>query len=421
MAADPNNSPGVEEPPAREERENLQRAREPFPEEAGEVARREQAKGYFKAHPRAKWILLFLLLVVGVVAWRVWHYYSIHESTDDAQVDGHIVPVSSRISGTVKSVEVDDNQAVEAGQVLVQLDPVDYDVALTRARAQLADASDTATAAQRGVPITSATATSQLETARAAFAASERDTEAARAQVAEAQANYNKAASDLNRMKQLVAKDEISQQQYDAAVAAAQAAQATVSRSQAQLAAAESHEQQSRAAIAAARTAPQQISATQARAGAAEATVGQARAQVQQAELNLQYTTIKAPEPGIVDKRTVEPGQVIQSGQPLLSIVFISNLWATANFKETQLHNMKVGDPAVITVDAYGGKKYRGHVDSIGGATGARFSLLPPENATGNYVKVVQRIPVKVVFEPNQEVNILRPGMSVVVDVKTGR
>jgi membrane fusion protein (multidrug efflux system) len=237
--------------------------------------------------------------------------------------------------------------------------------------------------------------------------------------VAEAQANYNKAASDLNRMKQLVAKDEISQQQYDAAVAAAQAQEASVARAQAQLAAAQSHEAESRAAISAARTAPQQISATQARAGAAEASVGQARAQLQQAELNLQYTTIKAPEAGIVDKRTVEPGQVIQAGQPLLSIVYISDLWVTANFKETQLHYMKVGDPAEISVDAYGGRKYRGHVDSIGGATGARFSLLPPENATGNYVKVVQRIPVKVVFEPNQDVQVLRPGMSVTVDVKT--
>jgi membrane fusion protein (multidrug efflux system) len=319
----------------------------------------------------------------------------------------------------VKSVDVDNNQKVEAGQVLVQLDPTDYQVALQRAQAQLADAEANATAARHGVPITSATATSQLETTQAAYTAAQRQTQAAQAQVAEAQANYNKAASDLNRMKQLVAKDEISQQQYDAAVAAAQAQEASVARAQAQLAAAQSHEAESRAAISAARTAPQQISATQARAGAAEASVGQARAQLQQAELNLQYTTIKAPEAGIVDKRTVEPGQVIQAGQPLLSIVYISDLWVTANFKETQLHYMKVGDPAEISVDAYGGRKYRGHVDSIGGATGARFSLLPPENATGNYVKVVQRIPVKVVFEPNQDVQVLRPGMSVTVDVKT--
>jgi len=418
MASHPNNNPAVQEPPGREQ---VTPVREPFPEEAGEVSRKERARGYFQAHPRARWVLLFLLIAVAAVGWRVWHYYSVRESTDDAQVDGHIVPVSARIGGTVNSVEVDDNQYVKAGQVLVQLDRTDYEVALQRAQAQLADAEDTARAAQRGVPITSATATSQLETTQAAHNAAQRQTQAAQAQVAEAEANSNKAASDLNRYKQLVAKDEISQQQYDAAVATAQAALATVARARAQLAASQSQEAQARAAISAAQTAPQQIGATQARAGAAEASVNQNRAQLEQARLNLQYTTITAPEPGIVDKRTVEPGQVIQAGQPLLSIVYISNLWVTANFKETQLHYMKVGDPAEVSVDAYGGKSYRGHVDSIGGATGARFSLLPPENATGNYVKVVQRMPVKIVFEQNQDVQILRPGMSVNVEVRTSR
>ncbi|MBV8205787.1 MAG: HlyD family secretion protein [Acidobacteria bacterium] len=401
------------------EEEHPLHEREPFPEEAGEVPSKLRARGYFKEHPRAKWVVLIVLVAVGVGAWRVWRHYAVLEGTDDAQVDGHIVPVSARIAGWVKSVDVDDNQPVAAGQVLVQLDPVDYQVALQRAQAQLADALANATAAQRGVPITSASASSQLESAEAAFAASERQVEAARAQVTEAQANATKAANDLNRMKQLVARQEISEQQYDAAVAAAAAAQAAVQAAQAQLAAAQSHQQESRASIAAAQTAPQQISVTRARAGAAEATAGQARAQVQQAELNLQYTTLRAPEAGIVDKRTVEPGQVVQPGQPLLSIVYVSNLWVTANYKETQLNQMRINDPAEISVDAYGGRKYRGHVDSIAGATGARFSLLPPENATGNYVKVVQRVPVKIVFEPNQDVNILRPGMSVTVDVKT--
>nr|UXE46235.1 fatty acid resistance protein FarA [uncultured bacterium] len=416
MSANPNNKPAVEESPAREE---VTPVREPFPEEAGEVSRKERARGYFKAHPRAKWVLLLLLIAAAVIGWRVWHYYSVRESTDDAQVDGHIVPVSARVGGTVNSVEVDDNQFVKAGQVLVQLDQTDYQVALQKAQAQLADAEATARAAQRGVPITSATATSQLETTQAAYNAAQRQTQAAQAQVAEAEANYNKASGDLNRYKQLVSKDEISQQQYDAAVATAQAAQATVARARAQLAASQSQEAQARAAIGAALTAPQQIGATEARAGAAEASVNQNRAQLEQAKLNLQYTTITAPEAGIVDKRTVEPGQVIQAGQPLLSIVYISNLWVTANFKETQLQNMKVGDPAQVSVDAYGGKKFAGHVDSIGGATGARFSLLPPENATGNFVKVVQRIPVKIVFEPNQDVQMLRPGMSVNVEVRT--
>ncbi|HZU21338.1 MAG TPA: HlyD family secretion protein, partial [Terriglobales bacterium] len=401
MASNPKNTPGaVEELPARGEPEHLPHAREPFPEEAGEISPKQRARGYFKAHPHAKWVLLVILLALAVAGWRLWHYYSVRESTDDAQVDGHIVPVSARVGGTVTAVNVDDNQQVQAGQVMVQLDPTDYQVALQKAQAQLADARANATAAQRGVPITSAAANSQLETTQAGYTAAQRQTQAAQAQVAEAQANYNKAASDLNRMKQLVAKDEISQQQYDAAVAAAQAAQATVARAQAQLAAAQSQEAQARAAISAARTAPQQISATQARAGAAEASVGQAQTQLEQAQLNLQYTAIKAPEAGIVSNRNVEPGQVIQPGQPLLSIVFMSNLWVTANFKETQLRYMKIGDPAEITVDAYGGKKYQGHVDSIGGTTGARSSLLPPENATGNYVKVVQRVPVKIVLEP---------------------
>lgn len=393
--------------------------REPFPEEAGEVTRREKARGYFKTHPRAKWVVLFVLIALGIAGWRVWHYYSLRESTDDAQVDGHIVPVSARIGGTVKSVEVDDNQAVQAGQVLVQLDPTDYQVALQKAQAQLADAQANATAAQRGITITSASATSQLASAQAGLATTQQQIAAARAQVAQAQANYTKAASDLNRMKQLVAKDEISQQQYDAAVAAAQASQAAVETAQAQLAAAQSRENEARAGVNAARTAPQQIGATQARASAAEASVGSMRTQLEQAQLNLQYTTIKAPEAGIVSKRAVEPGQVVQPGQPLLSIVYMADLWVTANFKETQLHYMKVNDPAEVEVDAYGGKKFQGHVDSIGGTTGARNSLLPPENATGNYVKVVQRIPVKIFFEKNQDFSALRPGMSVNVTVKT--
>src|SRR5207248_4489076 len=191
-----------------------------------------------------------------------------------------------------------------------------------------------------------------------------------------------------------------------------------VESARAQVAAAQSRETEARAAVSAAQTAPQQVSVTEARAGAAEASVARAQAALQQAELNLQYTTIKAPQSGIVSKRNVEPGQVVQAGQPLLSVVYVADLWVTANFKETQLKNMRVNDPAEINVDAYA-KTFRGHVDSIGGATGARFSLLPPENATGNYVKVVQRVPVKIVFEPNQDTKSLRPGMSVDVTAKT--
>jgi membrane fusion protein, multidrug efflux system len=392
--------------------------RELFPEEAGEVSRKEKARSYFRAHPRAKWVLLFVLLAVVAAAYATWRYYSVRETTDDAQVDGHIVPISARVGGTVISVNVNDNQYVEAGTVLVQLDPTDYRLALERARAELADAQASAQAARHGVPITSATTRSQLATANAGVATAAQQTQAAQAQLAQAQANYNKAASDLKRMQQLVAKDEVSQQQYDAAVAAADAARAAVESARAQVAAAQSRETEAHAGVSAAQTAPQQVSVTQSRAGAAEASAARARAALQQAELNLQYTTIKAPQSGIVSKRTVEPGQVVQAGQPLLSVVYIADLWVTANFKETQLKNMRVNDPAEIKVDAYD-KTYRGHVDSIGGATGARFSLLPPENATGNYVKVVQRVPVKIVFESNQDTKLLRPGMSVDVTAKT--
>jgi membrane fusion protein (multidrug efflux system) len=409
-------APPVEDVPARRPE------REPFPEEAGAVSRRDRARGYFRQHPRAKWIALVVVVVLAAVGYAVWRYYSVRETTDDAQVDGHIDPISSRVAGTVKSVAVDDNQYVEAGTVLVQLDPTDFQVAVDRARAELADAQASLVAARQGVPVSSASARSNLETANAAVAGAHQQIDAARANLAQAQANYTKAASDLNRMKQLVARDEISQQQYDAAVANADAARAAVEAAQAQLAMMQSRETEARAGLSSAQTAPHQIEATVARAGSAEAAVARAKTALQQAELNLQYATIRAPQAGIVSKRTVEPGQVVQTGQPLLAIVYISDLWATANFKETQLKKMKVGDPAQVEVDAYG-SKLRGTVDSIGGATGARFSLLPPENATGNYVKVVQRVPVKVVFERGQEHDVqrLRPGMSVNVTVKVSR
>ena len=363
-------------------------------------------------------MLLAVVLVLGVIAYSLWRYYAVRETTDDAQIDAHIVPISSRVGGTVQAVNVDDNQSVEAGAVLVQLDPTDYRIALDRARAELADAQANALAARQGVPITAASARGNLETAQAGVSAAQEQTSAARANLAQAQANYNKAASDLTRMKQLIAKDEISQQQYDAAVAAAEAARANVQAAQAQIATGQSRETEARAGVGSAQTAPQQVKVTAARASAADAAVVRAQAALQQAELNLQYTTVKAPQAGIVSKRTVEPGQVIQAGQPLLAVVFISDLWVTANYKETQLKKMKIGDKAEIEVDAYG-SKLRGHIDSVGGATGARFSLLPPENATGNYVKVVQRLPVKIVFDSGQdaEVKRLRPGMSVTVTV----
>jgi len=388
-------------------------AREQWPEEAEESSRKQRARGFFREHPHAKWILLFALIAAVAIGVYVWHYYSIRESTDDAQIEAHIGPVSSRVPGTVVKVNFEDNQYVDAGAVLVQLDPTDYEIALQRAKAELSDAEAAARAAQTGVPITSTTTTSQLSTSEANLNAAQKEVDAARARVVEAEANYRKISQDLKRYEQLLAKDEISRQQYDATVAAEQSAAATVDAAHAAVAAAESHVHQAEAGVRSAQTGPQQVTAIRAKAAAAEANVQMREAAVEQAELNVQYATVKAPFAGIVAKRNVEPGQVIQPGQPLFSIVNSDDIWVTANFKENQLADMHPGQHATIHVDAFD-KDYKGYVENIGGATGARFSLLPPENATGNYVKVVQRVPVRLRFDKGQNPNhILRPGMSV--------
>jgi len=392
-------------------------AREPFPEETEEPSARRRARSYFQQHPGAKWVLLLLLAAIVVGGILIWRYYAARESTDDAQVDAHIAQVSARVSGTVIAVNVDENQQVKAGQVLVQLDPKDYQVALAQAKANLADALAGHRAAQTAIPITHTNTTSALEVAHANLAAAQKEVAAAEARLREAEANYTKAAQDLERFRQLVAKDEVSRQQYDTAVAVEQAARATVDAARAAVATAQSHVAQAAAQVRAAGTAPQQVQVTQAQAGAAGANVQKYEAAVEQAQLNLEYTTIRAPVNGIISKRNVEPGQVVQPGQPLFSVVNLDDIWVTANYKETQLENMRVGQKATIHVDAYN-RDYKGHVDSVGGATGARSSLLPPENATGNFVKVVQRVPVKIVFEPGQDVIALRPGMSVLTTVR---
>ncbi|MGZ4831485.1 MAG: HlyD family secretion protein [Terriglobales bacterium] len=394
----------------------VEEAREPFPEEAEEPSARRRARSYFQQHPAAKWVLLlfFAALIIGGIL--VWRYYAAREFTDDAQVDAHIAPISARVGGTVIKVNVDDNMRVKTGDVLVQLDPKDYQVAVAQAKANLADAIAGHRAAQTAIPITHTSTSSSLDMARANLGASEEEVNAAQARLREAEANYTKAAQDLERMRQLVAKDEVSRQQYDTAVAAEQSARATVDVARAAVATAISHVTQAEAQVRGAQTAPQQVAVTEARAGAAGANVEQRQAQVDQALLNLEYTTIKAPVDGIVSKRNVEPGQVVQPGQPLMSLVNLGDIWVTANYKETQLEKMRVGQKATIHVDAFS-RDYQGHVDSIGGGTGARFSLLPPENATGNYVKVVQRIPVKIVFESGQDLGGLRPGMSVTTTV----
>jgi membrane fusion protein (multidrug efflux system) len=382
-------------------------------------------------------------VVIGLWIWLA----AGHESTDDAQIEGHVTQIAARVGGTVLRVLITDNQQVEAGAVLVEIDPRDYQVALEKAKAELADAEAAAAAARSNVPIASTTASSNvsmsqgsMEQARGAAEGAQKEVEAARARLVraqarlrEAEANAAKAARDLDRLRGLLAKDEVSQQQFDAAVAAADAAKAAADSARSQvveagagiraaegrLMQARGGEQQARAAAQSAETGPQQVAAMRARAASAEAHAQQLRAAVTQAELNLQYTIVKAPVRGQVAKKSVNIGQVIQPGQPLFALVQLDDVWVTANFKETQLAGMRPGQRATIKVDAYG-KEFRGHVDSIAPATGARFSMLPPENATGNYVKVVQRVPVKIALEPGQDPeHLLKPGMSVVPTVYT--
>ena len=384
-----------------------------------EAERPERKRSFFQRNPAARWILLVVLIVLVVGGIMVWRYYSVRESTDDAQIDGHLTPISARVSGIVTQVNVDDNQVVKAGDILVQLDPKDYEVALQRAQGDLQDADATAQGARTSVPITTISTGGSLDTARANVAAARKDVEAATARVNEAKANYDKVAKDLERARMLVQKDEISRQQYDAAVANEQAAKATVEAAQAEFSAAQSHVIQAQASVQTALTAPQQVQVSRTKLGSAEALVQVRQAQVNQAQLSLGYTSVRAPANGVVSNKTVEVGQVLSPGQPLASLIDIDNVWITADYKEDQLRKMRVGQLVKIHVDAFD-KDYDGCVDSFAGASGARFSLLPPENATGNYVKVVQRLPVKITFVKGQDPqHMLRPGLSVVPTVLT--
>jgi membrane fusion protein, multidrug efflux system len=405
-----------------------------------------------RTDPRRKrtirFVLLALLVVAILVAIPVYAYYSVRESTDDAQVDGHVIPVSARISGTIISVLVNDNQFVRAGQEIIRLDPADYQVALHQAEATLASSEATTTESQENVPITTVTTTSQVNTsaaqvqqAQAGVAAAQQGVNAAKARLnaanaalAERQATYEKAQKDLARMKSLVDKDEISKQDYDASLASAQATAAQIDSAKADIIEAQHNLDQASAQLEEAKarvvtaqvqrrqsqeTLARQQAVSQARVKQALAQVQQRRADLDQARLNMQYTIIKAPVDGVVSRKTAEPGVQVSPGQQVLALVPLDDVWVTANFKETQLKKMRVGQRVEIEVDTYGSsRKYRGHIDSIAAASGARFSLLPPENATGNYVKVVQRVPVKIVLEPgeNRE-HLLLPGMSVVPTV----
>ncbi|HEX4075676.1 MAG TPA: HlyD family secretion protein [Candidatus Acidoferrales bacterium] len=383
-------------------------------------------KGFFQANPRARLYLAIaaiVLIVGGIFAWR---YFSSYESTDDAEVDGHLMPLSARISGYVSVVNVDDNQFVHKGDVLVEIDPRDYQTALDQAKANLASAVATAHSLNINVPVTSVSTTSQvssseadIDNAQAGIVAARQQYDAAQADLLQAQANNVKSQNDLVRYKQLVDKQEISQQLYDQAVAAAASGNAQVAAGKANVSAAEQQITQARARLAQAeagyrssQTGPQQVASTRARALSAEADVQEKQAALEQAELNMQYTKLRAPVDGVVSK-SVEVGMNVQPGQQLLTIVPLNDVWVTADFKETQLKYMRPGQAAEFKLDA-NGRTYKGHVDSIANSSGARLSLLPPENATGNYVKVVQRIPVKIVLDPGQNSDdYLRLGMSV--------
>jgi membrane fusion protein (multidrug efflux system) len=379
-------------------------------------------------------IIVVVVLVLVVAAVALWWRSTFSEDTDDAQVNGHLIQVSARISGQVLKVDVEENQVVKAGDTIAELDPRDYQVAVENAEAALASAQANAAAANVNVPITSINTGSNLRSAgadvsgtQASVEQAQQQLEAAHARVNQAQANYIKAQADLARYKPLVEKDVISKQQYDAAVASADATQAAVADARATERAAADAVQianertaQAKALLKYAETGPQQVAAQSARAKQALAQVQQAQAQLDQAKLNLSYTKIVAPAAGIITRKSVEVLQNVAPGQNLLTLVSLEDIWITANFKETQLRHMAAGQPVEIDVDATG-KKYHGKITQIGGATGSVLSLFPPENATGNYVKVVQRVPVRIDFtdlkdeDPN---HLLRPGLSVEPNVR---
>ena len=378
---------------------------------------------------RRKGVVIVVLVVLVLVAAGLWWRSTFTEDTDDAQINGHLIQISARIAGQIIKVDVDENQVVKAGDPIAELDPKDFQVAVENAKAALASAEANAAAAQVNVPITTINTGSNLSAAgadvtgaQASVSQAQQQLQAAQARVAQAQANDVKAQADLARYKPLVEKDVISKQQFDAAVAAADAAKAALADAQASQQAASDgvrvareREKQSVAQLKYAQTGPQQVAAQNARVRQAQAQVQQAKAQLDQAQLNLSYTKIVAPVAGIITRKSVEINQNVSVGQNLLTLVSLEDLWITANFKETQLRHMVAGQPVTIHVDATG-KDYKGSVTQIGGATGSVLSLFPPENATGNYVKVVQRVPVRIDFtdlKDEDSTHLLRPGLSV--------
>jgi membrane fusion protein (multidrug efflux system) len=422
-------------------------------------------------------VVAALAVIIGLVyGLRYYAYARTHETTDDAFIDGSVVQVSPKVTGYVVRLHVKENQEVKEGDLIAELDARDFEARLDAARAALAAGAARQREAQAGVALSRASsqagvqqassvvrqARSGVETARAAAAAersrigqagagvatAQANVAQAQAQVAGAAAEADRANADAARYQELFAKDEVSRQRLDQAVATAQTAAANLEAARRRVAAAEAQVAEARSAesaasenarrvatqipaaqagvgealgrLAQAGTGQQQVAVSQAQAETAGAGIEQLRAAVEQAELELSYTKIYAPESGRVTRKAVEEGALVQPGQPLMAVVS-GDIWVTANFKETQLGDIHPGQLVEVTVDAYPGKVFKAHVESIQAGTGARFSMIPPENATGNYVKVVQRVPVRIVFdEPPDQNRMLAPGMSVTPEVKIG-
>lgn len=404
---------------------------EPIPPElkptAGGIGPADQLISAFpRRHSFKRWIFVASLVVLAVAGAFAWQYLSGFESTDDAQVDVHLYPVSARISGYIQKVHVEDNQWVKQGSTLVEIDPKDYEVAFAKAQATLGTSESVAKSLNIDVPVSSIDTATQLkftssdiDSAEAAIQAAEKQAAAAHARVLEAQAENVKAQDDVTRYRLLLTKEEVPKQIYDHAYAAAATDVAAIAGAEADEAAAEQAVQEAHSRLAQAeahyenaQAGPQRVASTRAKALSAMSDVNQKRAAVEQAQLNLGYTKIYAPIAGEVTKKVVV-GLNVDPGEQLLTVVPLDQVWITANFKETQLKYMRVGQKARIVLDS-NGRTYYGRVDSIAGATGPIFSLLPPENATGNYVKIVQRVPVKIVLNSGENHDHqLRPGMNV--------
>jgi membrane fusion protein (multidrug efflux system) len=387
-----------------------------------------RALGWTREHPLGAVSGIVGLIVLVICGVFVWNYLQSYESTDDAQVDGHVNAISSRIAGTVKSVFIENDQNVSGGELVVELDPRDYEVALAQQKGNFAQAQANLEGQNPNVPITQLTqatgilnADLDVTNARAGYLAQEQTTQAALADLTQAEANAVNAANEEKRYRALAQEQEVSREQYDQRVADTRAQDANVKSRAASAAAADKAIEQRagtlKEAVATAaqvkQNAMRQVAVQRATVDARQAALEISKAQVDQAVLNLGYCKIYAPVNGVIGNKTVEIGATVSIGQELFDVTPIDDLWITANFKETQLRKMRPGQSVRISVDTLG-KSFDGYIESMPGATGARYSLLPPDNATGNYVKVVQRLPVRIRLRPNQDgATLLRTGMSV--------